>query len=212
MTYSELTDAGNGGPVITPSNYDNLVKRDRVQVLRPGKGLGSYALIVWSTVPERFKMKYIAKYGDQEKKLLAAEKELKTDDKAYEYFSGEELGLAADKRDEYTLNASVLNRLVQCIEDQKLSRKLGNSTTPIAWGGIVNEAERLRREYHHTLPRSEARLRDKIRQYRKEGYVCLISGRLSNANSIKLTEEGREMIIAMKRSQFPVYTNMQIFT
>lgn len=212
VTYSELTDAGNGGPVMSVPNYKALCRKRHMNIIRPGKGLGSYALIVWSTVPERFKMKYIAKYGDQEKKLLAAEKELKTDDKAYEYFSGEELGLAADKRDEYTLNASVLNRLVQCIEDQKLSRKLSNSTTPIAWDGIVNESERLRQENHHTLPKSEARLKDKIRQYRKEGYACLISGRLSNANSVKLSDEGREIIIAMKRSQFPVYTNMQIFT
>lgn len=214
VTVAELTDENNGEAVMSYAAYKSLTRpeRRRLLIVRPGKGLDSYALIDWETLPERFKQKYIAKYGDQAKKLREIENALRTDEKAFEYFSNEELGLAVDKRDEYTLNASVLNRLLERYDTQKTSRGMsGNTGTPIAWSGILAESEKLRSEYGHTLPRSEARLKDKMRQYRKEGYKCLISGKLSNANSLKITEEGGELIIALKRGKFPVYTNAQIF-
>ena len=41
----ELTRSDDGEAVMSRSAYDHLVTRGRVNVLRPGKGLGSYALI-----------------------------------------------------------------------------------------------------------------------------------------------------------------------
>lgn len=211
VTVAELTDDSDAYAVMTRSNYDMQVYRKRIHVVRPGKGQGNYALIDWASLQQCVKDRYIAKYGDREKDLRRAANELVTDTAAFDFFSTEDLALKEDKINEYTLNASVLNRLIYRRKDQKAMRGLGGNNTPINWTGIVNESEMLRGEYGHTLPKSESRLRDKIRQYEKEGYACLISGKLGNANTTKITGEGAEAIIAMKRSHFPRYTNTQIF-
>ncbi len=54
----ELTRPYNGEAVMSRSAYDHLVARGRVNVLRPGKGLGSYALIEYRSLPERFRTRF----------------------------------------------------------------------------------------------------------------------------------------------------------
>lgn len=211
VTVSELTDAIDGEPVMSYDNLKKMACRKRLEVMNYGGGLGNYARILWSSVPERFKVKFVKKYGNPEDKMRAAAKELKYDEQAFNYFSDESLGLKEQKIQEYTLNASVLNRLIEAQNTQRACRGMAGNSTPIAWDGIIAECDRLREEYGHTLPKSEARLKDKIRQYKKEGYGCLVSGKLSNSNSLKITAEAGEMIVALKRSKFPVYTNAQIF-
>lgn len=216
MTVVELTDGGQGERIMSRKNYDALVMRKRLNILRPGKGLDSYALIEWTSIPERFKEKYIAKYGDPEQKIMEKEQELKYDTEAEAYFADkakDEIGfeLKSEKIKEYSMNASVLNRLIERIQIQKLNRNKCGNSTPIAWDGIVAESERLRAQSGHTLPKSAARLQDKIRQYRKEGYRCLISGKLCNMNTVKITDEAGERLIALKSSLTPRYTNHQIW-
>ena len=116
-----------------------------------------------------FKEKYIAKYGDPEQKIMEKEQELKYDTEAEAYFADkakDEIGfeLKSEKIKEYSMNASVLNRLIERIQTQKLNRNKCGNSTPIAWDGIVAESERLRAQSGHTLPKSAARLQDKIRQ------------------------------------------------
>lgn len=216
VTVAELTDNSDGLQVLSYDNYKKLCRRKRLIVLRPGKGMASYALIEWASIPARFKQKYIAKYGDPERIIMEKEQELKYDTEAEEYFADkakEEIGfdLKSEKIKEYSMNASVLNRLIERIQTQKLNRNKCGNSTPIAWDGIVAESERLREQYGHTLPKSAARLQDKIRQYKKEGYRCLISGKLCNTNTVKITEEAGERLIALKSSFTPRYTNRQIW-
>ena len=218
VTIAELTDNSDGDAVMSGAAYKSLSRPDRrrINILRPGKGMASYALIEWASIPERFKQKYIDKYGDPERIIMEKEQELKYDTEAEEYFADkakEEIGfeLKSEKIKEYSMNASVLNRLIERIQTQKLNRNKCGNSTPIAWDGIVAESERLREQYGHTLPKSAARLQDKIRQYKKEGYKCLISGKLCNTNTVKITEEAGERLIALKSSFTPRYTNRQIW-
>ena len=216
MTVAELTDSVSGEQIMSRENYDVLVRRKRLNILRPGKGLDSYALIEWASLPLRFKERYIAKYGDPERIIMEKEQELKYDTEAEAYFADkakEEIGfeLKSEKIKEYSINASVLNRLIERIQVQRLNRNKCGNSTPIAWDGIVAESERLRQEYGHTLPKSAARLQDKIRQYKRDGYRCLISGKLCNMNTVKITDEAGEYLIALKCSFNPRYTNAQIW-
>lgn len=217
-TYGELTDTSGGEPVMSKAAYNSLTRKDRrrIEVVRPGKGLNTPALILYSSIPERYKEKFISRYGDPEKKMREQEHALKYDEKAFEYFTDrvreeEGVSIKSDKAREYAINASVLNRLLESLDTQRLCRNKCGNSTPIAWEGIAAESERLRREYGHTLPRSTARLRDKMREYRREGYKCLVSGKLYNFNSVKITEEAGRYLIALKRSFSPRYTNRQIF-
>mgnify|MGYP002548197150 FL=1 len=211
----ELTRSDNGEAVISKSNYDKLVCRGRINVLRPGKGLGSYALIEYHSLPERFRLRFEAKYGNPEKIMKQEDMPLAADSEAQKYYheyllpNGEHL--PEDKQTEYTLNARVLNALREMRGTQKAMRRACNNNTPVIWSNIFATAEELRQAYGHTLPKSEARLRDKLRQYTKEGYACLVSGKFCNANTLKITKAAGRQIVALRRCRVPVYTTKQLF-
>lgn len=84
-------------------------------------------------------------------------------------------------------------------------RRACNNNTPVIWSNIFAAAEELRKAYGHTLPKSEARLRDKLRQYTKEGYACLVSGKFCNANTLKITKAAGRQIVALRRCRVGLY-------
>lgn len=105
----------------------------------------------------------------------------------------------------------MLNALREMRGTQKAMRRACNNNTPVIWSNIFATAEELRKAYGHTLPKSEARLRDKLRQYTKEGYACLVSGKFCNANTLKITKAAGRQIVALRRCRVPVYTTKQLF-
>ena len=50
-----------------------------------------------------------------------------------------------------------------------------------------------------------------MRQYAKEGYACLVSGKFCNSNTLKITKAAGRQIIALRRCRVPVYTTQQLF-
>ena len=215
VTVEDLTRSDDGEAVMSRSNYDTLAHRDRINVLRPGKGLGHPALIEWSSLPERFKEKLRAKYGDPETVLNRGNDMLKIDEAARSFFAEYRLqdgsALKSDHQMEYTINASVLTHMHNLKNLQKSRRAMSGNTTPINWSAIISSCESMRELYGHTLPKNAARLRAKLRQFEAEGYECLVSGKLMNGNSTKITEAAGRQIIAWKRSRIPVYTVHQIY-
>lgn len=215
VTVAELTRSDDGAAVMSYRNYCNLAQRKNLVVLRPGKGLAHPALIDWNSLPMRFKEAWIEKYGDPNDIRKAEQEELRMDIEAMAFFASYQLAdgtyLKSAHQSEYALNATVLNRLVEMVGDQKDVRSRCNMSSRINWEGIYNECEALRLNYGHTLPKNVARLRDKIRQYKAEGYECLISGKLCNSSATKITPEAGRQIIALKRNRYPRRTNAQIF-
>lgn len=51
VTVEDLTRSDDGKAIMSMNNYRNLVRRKQVNILRPGKGLGSCALIEYSSLP-----------------------------------------------------------------------------------------------------------------------------------------------------------------
>lgn len=72
-------------------------------------------------------------------------------------------------------------------------------------------SESYRKDYDHTLPDALRGFRDKMNAFKRDGYVALISGKDGNENTLKITDEAGDQIIALKRSKVPVYTNSQLF-
>lgn len=64
VTVAELTSGEDGERIMTYANYKKLAIRGSLTVLRPGKGLDHPALVAYDSLPERFKTKFIARYGD----------------------------------------------------------------------------------------------------------------------------------------------------
>lgn len=215
VTVDELTCGNGGDAVMSRGNYRNLQQRGRINVLRPGKGLGSPALIEYASLPERFRTRFAAKYGDPETVLRRESAGIAQDQAAQRFFHDYRLpdgrSIQEEKQEEYTVNARVLNALQGMLDTQRVMRRACNNSTPVAWGNILRASEDLRETYGHTLPAGEARLRAKMREYAREGYACLVSGKLGNRNTVKITEEGERLLIALRRSRTPVYTLAQIF-
>ena len=215
VTVEELTRCDDGDAVMSRANYKLLAHRGNINVIRPGKGLGHPALIEWSTLPQRFKEKFCVKYGDPELQLCRSNTMLKYDEKAREFYANYHLAdgsaLKSVHQGEYLVNASVLNMMLSMRNTQRSCRNKSCNTTPVNWEPIYETVEQMRDTYGHTLPKNQARLRAKMNQYEKEGYACLVSGKLANGNSTKITEAAGRQIIAWKRCRVPVYTIQQIF-
>lgn len=215
VTKYDLTRSDDGEAIMKIYQYDYLIKSKQVNSFRVGKGLGSYALIEYHSLPERFRLRFEAKYGNPENIMKQEDMPLAADSEAQKYYheyllpNGEHL--PEDKQTEYTLNARVLNALREMRGTQKAMRRACNNNTPVIWSNIFATAEELRQAYGHTLPKSEARLRDKLRQYTKEGYACLVSGKFCNANTLKITKAAGRQIVALRRCRVPVYTTKQLF-
>lgn len=210
----ELTRSDDGEAVMTLYTYRHLIARGLVNVLQRACR-GKKAQIEYHSLPERFRIRFESKYGDPEKIMKQEKTALPTDAEARRFFHDHRLPngehLPEEKQEEYTTNARVLNALQEMFNTQKAMRRAYNNNTPVVWSNIFRAAEELREAYGHTLPKSEARLRDKLRQYAKEGYGCLVSGKFCNANTLKITKAAGRQIIALRRCRVPVYTTRQLF-
>ena len=210
----ELTRSDDGEAVMSKDIYDHLIKRKQVNVLQRACRCKK-ALVEYRSLPERFRTRFEAKYGDPEKTMKQDEMPLAHDAEAQKFYhdhllpNGEHL--PEEKQAEYTTNARVLNALLDMLNTQRAMRRARNNNTPVIWSSIFRAAEDLREAYGHTLPQSEARLRDKLRQYTKEGYACLVSGKFCNSNTLKITKAAGRQIVALRRCRVPVYTTHQLF-
>lgn len=214
VTVGELTSDQGGTAVMTLINYKNLINRKKIEVLRRGCNC-TPALVEYASLPTRFKEAFVAKYGDPEQMMRDDKPHLAMNAEAREYYAGVTLPdgkhLTQELIEEYTLNASVLDLLRDGLMAQKAGRKRLGNTTPVSWDGIWQTSEMLREEFGHKLPASKESLRRKLDDYMKKGFECLISKKLGNSNTLKVPEAGGKLMIALKRSRVPIYTDSQIF-
>ena len=219
LTFAELT--GGDDPVISANTLKSNVQRRNILCVRRGGGEGVQALYAWCTIPEKYKRKWIMKNGAPEEAMrqAAAKATVMTDARAREFYEGytyadadgRECHLSGRLIAEYTANASVLGELARLEDRRRRSARQSNTGLKTTWTIIAESAEKMRAAYGHTLPKSEARLKAKLREFRREGYACLISGKLGNTSSVKITREFGRLLIALKRSRVPVYTDAQLY-
>ena len=57
-------------PILSVPNYKKLAAKKEINVVRPGKGLGSYALVEIATMPLRFQERIKLKYGDMKEDVI----------------------------------------------------------------------------------------------------------------------------------------------
>lgn len=213
VTHSELVEGG----VITQSNYINYVKRKQFVFHQRG-GNGRTALIDYQSLPERVRERYDEVYpeAEQEIKRQLMSNLLRQDPKAVEFYRRYELaggsGLTDKKQAEYVLNAEVMNEMVRTEKDARaLHSKCGYRRPKQVWDVVLGTCEELRRLYGHTLPNNAARLKEKFNAYKKDGYGVLISGKNGNASARKIGQDEGRLLLKLKRSRVPVYTDAQIF-
>lgn len=93
--------------------------------------------------------------------------------------------------DQYTLAASWLNLLRSALADKRFVKRQLHLTLEQFWATFIEliEAENV------DLPLSDRRLRERLRQYTDEGYICLISAKFGNRNSAKICDEVSEALL-----------------
>ena len=219
VTVDELTQEYDGQRVMTASNYKQLCARKRLFIARKAGGFGVYALIMYSSLPDRFRARFEAIHGNPEQILEQRKMEkkvLKIDKDARDFYMSHILPngktLVDTRVEEYTINASVLGLVLTALNERMAKVKaLGGGVPKDLWHKALDLSESYRNDYDHTLPNALRGFRDKMNAFKRDGYIALISGKDGNENTLKITDEAGDQIIALKRSKVPVYTNSQLF-
>lgn len=219
VTFAELT--GGRDPVMKANTLKCNVQRCNIACARRGGGEGTQALYVWSSIPEKYRRRFVATYGDPEEKMREAmtKASIKIDAKAREYYEsytymdkdGQERHLTEKMIEEYTINASVLGELEKMAARRQAIRSSLNAPMSGAWDLILDSSERMRESYGHTLPGTLARLKTRLKAWKSNGYQSVVSGKLGNSSALKITGDFLKLIVALKRSKVPVYTDAQLF-
>ena len=218
VTSPELTSGSN--PIFKEGTLNVYASKGKISRVHRFGGEGGYTLYAWSSIPQKYKARYMERYGDPEQRMKEAmmRDRIRLDSEAREFFesftyekNGKQEHLTEKLIEEYTINASVLKELLKMMAQRRAIRQSLNGSTAGAWEVIYQSSEAMREEYQHTLPQNEARLKAKIKAFKADGYKSLISGKVGNRNTVKITKEFGLLLIALKRSRTPVYTDAQLF-
>ena len=185
ISMRDLVDGG----IMSEPNYKQLASRGRFDVVRKGRGQGCYALIAVDSLPDRYKEKVEEVYpgGAQARLEGWIISNYEVDQKATTFFfSKEQCGVAlpAEKAKEYITNASVLNTCIKLYNRAATAQKLFGGKYD--WTMMAATIETLRKRFGHTLPASTLRFRKKVKDYKTNGYACLISGKFGNQSARKV--------------------------
>ncbi|MCE2616084.1 hypothetical protein [Phocaeicola oris] len=194
ISYGELIDGG----IVSVSNYQNLTRRNKVDVVRRGGGAsGCCALIAIDSLPSKYKEKVEKVYpgGDEVRVRHWIISNYETDQQAIAFFSDRGkagIELPPEKVAEYTQNASVLNTCIKLYERAKdYHRLMGDKYN---WDMMAKTIETLREKFGHTLPTSTLRFRKKVNEYKRGGYGCLISGKFGNQSARKVDYKTKKLV------------------
>lgn len=105
----------------------------------------------------------------------------------------------------------MLGELEKMAARRQAIRSSLNAPMSGAWDLILDSSERMRESYGHTLPGTLARLKTRLKAWKADGYQSVVSGKLGNTSTLKITGDFLKLIVALKRSKVPVYTDAQLF-
>lgn len=200
LSYKDLTSGHQ--PLLTKSNYDKHVQRNKVKVARRACR-GVEALVYYDSLPGKLRDSVVARYGNVEDhaKRGGLRSMISYDAKAFSYYQEYmfDNGRKLDKKyiQEYTLNATVLNAANAMLAKRKGIRKAASGSVANVWASVAEEVTLIKDEYPHTLPENAVRLKAKLNQYVKEGYGCLVSGKFGNNNSRKVSDRIERLLLAL---------------
>ncbi len=148
-------------------------------------------LIEYEPLPIRYKANVEAYFGNPYDYL--AKKPIKDllvpDYKAEEFFTAyrfdEDKMLPMDAVRAYVKAATWLNLLVRLEADHRFIKE----TLKLSVGAFYNHACDIIRAEKVDLPTCYRRIKDRMAEYQREGYSCLINARYGNRNASKVTDE-----------------------
>lgn len=196
LSMEELT------PIMSVPNYKKLAARKEINVVRQGKGLGSYALIEIATMPLRFQERIKLKYGEMKENILRNWfiGHYHIDAKAREFYTRFRFdngdALPPEHIQEYTVNASVIEAVLRAMDDATFMRK-AMKAGPVNWGELAGAISYYQAEFGHTLPVSSNRFKKRVNDFKAHGYESLISRKFMNQNRRKVTYDIERLLLSI---------------
>lgn len=189
-------------PIMSVPNYKKLAARKEINVVRQGKGLGSYALIEIATMPLRFQERIKLKYGEMKEDILRNWfiGHYHIDAKAREFYTRFRFDngdtLPPEHIQEYTVNASVIEAVLRAMDDATFMRK-AMKAGPVNWGELAGAISYYQAEFGHTLPVSSNRFKKRVNDFKSNGYESLISRKFMNQNRRKVTYDIERLLLSI---------------
>lgn len=189
-------------PIMSVPNYKKLAARKEINVVRQGKGLGSYALIEIATMPLRFQERIKLKYGEMKEDILRNWfiGHYHIDAKAREFYTRFRFDngdtLPPEHIQEYTVNASVIEAVLRAMDDATFMRK-AMKAGPVNWGELAGAFSYYQAEFGHTLPVSSNRFKKRVNDFKAHGYESLISRKFMNQNRRKVTYDIERLLLSI---------------
>lgn len=189
-------------PILSVPNYKKLAAKKEINVVRPGKGLGSYALVEIATMPLRFQERIKLKYGDMKEDVIRnwLGSHYHIDAKAREFYTRFRFdngdALPPEHIQEYTVNASVIEAVMRAMEDATFMRK-AMKAGPVNWGELAGSISYYQAEFGHTLPVSSNRFKKRVNDFKANGYESLISRKFMNQNRRKVTYDIERLLLSI---------------
>lgn len=188
--------------ILSVPNYKKLAAKKEINVVRPGKGLGSYALVEIATMPLRFQERIKLKYGDMKEDIIRnwLGSHYHIDAKAREFYTRFRFdngdALPPEHIQEYTVNASVIEAVMRAMEDATFMRK-AMKAGPVNWGELAGAISYYQAEFGHTLPVSSNRFKKRVNDFKANGYESLISRKFMNQNRRKVTYDIERLLLSI---------------
>lgn len=189
-------------PIMSIPNYKKLAAKEKINVVRSGRGLGGYVLVEIATMPLRFQEKIKLKYGDMKEDVIRnwLGSHYHIDAKAREFYTRFRFDngdtLPPEHIQEYTVNASVIEAVMRAMEDATFMRK-AMKTGPVNWGELAGAISYYQAEFGHTLPVSSNRFKKRVNDFKANGYESLISRKFMNQNRRKVTYDIERLLLSI---------------
>lgn len=189
-------------PIMSIPNYKKLAAKEKINVVRSGRGLGGYVLVEIATMPLRFQERIKLKYGDMKEDVIRnwLGSHYHIDAKAREFYTRFRFDngdtLPPEHIQEYTVNASVIEAVMRAMEDATFKRK-AMKAGPVNWGELAGAISYYQAEFGHTLPVSSNRFKKRVNDFKANGYESLISRKFMNQNRRKVTYDIERLLLSI---------------
>lgn len=189
-------------PIMSIPNYKKLAAKEKINVVRSGRGLGGYVLVEIATMPLRFQERIKLKYGDMKEDVIRnwLGSHYHIDAKAREFYTRFRFdngdALPPEHIQEYTVNASVIEAVMRAMEDATFMRK-AMKAGPVNWGELAGAISYYQAEFGHTLPVSSNRFKKRVNDFKANGYKSLISRKFMNQNRRKVTYDIERLLLSI---------------
>lgn len=204
--------------IMSEDNYKKLCSRGKINKVVTARGLGNKALVEFDSIPERFRVQIVKILGYPPKKntqnlILNFYKD---DYEAVDFFAYYLLDdyrtLSTEKQEEYVKNAQMLQALEQYVKETVSfvrSRNGKRGLTEI-WKDAATAVTDVKDQIGHSLPKSSRRLKEKLEEFKKDGYSSLVSDNFGNKKAVAVKDDNQEALLRTLLRDHRTFDNEQI--